>query len=152
MKERYVHTTFGLNLRMTEIAAAMGSTSLARLVAGNAKRAEHAAFYATELQGIDGLVLPVDHSGGGHVWHQYTVRVLGGRRDTVLARLREAGVGADVYYPTCVHAQPAYASGISLPVAEALATEVISIPVFPGLTDGERAQVAKALADAVREA
>lgn len=152
MKERYVHTTFGLNLRMTEIAAALGATSLSRLAAGNARRAEHAAFYTTELDGIDGLVVPADHSGGGHVWHQYTVRVLGGRRDAVLAPLRDAGVGADVYYPTCVHAQPAYASGIALPVAEMLATEVLSIPVFPGLSDGERAQVAKALADAVREA
>lgn len=151
MRERYVHLTFGLNLRMTEIAAAMGRTSVARLLAGNARRAEHAAFYATELGGIDGLVLPVDHSGGGHAWHQYTVRVLGGRRDAVLARLRDAGIGADVYYPTCVHKQPAYASDLSLPVAERLATEVLSIPVYPGLSDGERAQVAKALADAVRE-
>lgn len=151
MERRYVHSTFGLNLRMTDLLAAIGRISVSHLEAGNARRRDNAAFYAKELDGIDGLILPREMPGREHVWHQYTVRVPG-RRDAVLEALRASGVGADVYYPTPVHRQPAYDAGaVSLPVAERLASEVISIPVHPGLTGEERADVVAALAGAMKE-
>ena len=153
MEERYVHTTFGLNLRMTEIAAAIGRVQLSRLKDGNARRRENATFYAAELAGIEGLGLPAELPGRTHVWHQYTVRIDGGlgRRDDVLARMREAGVGAEVYYPIPAHLQRAFAGGEDLVVAERLAREVMSIPVHPALSDGERATVTKVLVDAMME-
>jgi dTDP-4-amino-4,6-dideoxygalactose transaminase len=150
MAERYVHTTFGLNLRMTEIEAAIGRVQLRKLGAWNERRRENAAFYGAELDGIEGLTLPRELDGRGHIWHQYTVRITG-RRDAVLKRVREAGVGAEVYYPIPVHRQRAFADPAELPVSERLAAEVLSIPVYPALDDGERATVAKALADAMME-
>ena len=150
MAERYVHTTFGLNLRMTEIEAAIGRVQLRNLDAWNERRRENAAFYSAELDGIEGLTLPREVDGRGHIWHQYTVRITG-RRDAVLKRVREAGVGAEVYYPIPVHRQRAFADPAELPVSERLAAEVLSIPVYPARDDGERATVAKALADAMME-
>lgn len=149
MEQRYVHERFGLNLRMTEIAAAMGRVQLARLPGWNARRRENAAFYQKALAGVDGLVVPEELSGREHVWHQFTVRIAGGRRDGVRAFLAEKGVGSDVYYPTPVHRQPAFASEVSLPVAERLAGEVLSIPVHPSLSDVEREAVASVLVDAM---
>jgi dTDP-4-amino-4,6-dideoxygalactose transaminase len=152
MSERYVHRTFGLNLRMTEIQAAIGRAQLAKLDAATARRRENATFYTRELLGIEGLILPPERLGSEHVWHQYTVRVPD-RRDAVRERLLAAGVGAEVYYPTPVHLQPAFRSEAppELPVSERLANEVLSIPVHPSLTDEERATVAKTLADAMTE-
>lgn len=154
MPERYVHTTFGLNLRMTDLMAAIGRPQLARLGSGNARRRENAAFFARELEGIDGLLLPRELPGRDHVWHQYTVRVTGGRRDAVKQYLAGHGVGAEVYYPIPAHRQASFArhaGDLRLPVAERLAAEVLSIPVYPSLTDEERATVAKTLKDAVTQ-
>ena len=154
MSERYVHTTFGLNMRMTEMQAAIGSVQLARLADGTLRRRENAAFYTTELDGIAGLVLPRELPGRTHAWHQFTVRIPGRipeRRDAVLKLVRERGVGAEVYYPIPIHRQRAYPTDVSLPVSERLAAEVLSIPVYPSLDDGERATVAKTLADAMME-
>jgi perosamine synthetase len=150
MEERYVHLTFGMNLRMSEMQAALARTQLGRLAQGNERRRVNAAFYSKDLHGLAGLILPVVQPEREHVWHQYTLRVPD-RRDIVLDRLRAAGVGADVYYPTPVHKQRAFSSPVNLPTAELLAREVMSIPVYPSLTDEERALVAKALTQAIEE-
>jgi dTDP-4-amino-4,6-dideoxygalactose transaminase len=148
MKERYVHVSFGLNLRLTEMQAAIARVQLERLPAGNTERHANASFYATELAGLEGIALPHELPGRTHVWHQYTLRTPG-VRDRVLEHLRAAGIGADVYYPTPVHKQEAFAAPVSLPVSEQLAGEVLSIPVFAGLTEEERWMVAKALTEAM---
>ena len=75
-----------------------------------------------------------------------------GRRDAVLKYLHDHGVGAEVYYPTPVHRQAAFAEAVSLPISELLATEVLSLPVFAGLTDDERTTVADTVARAMMEA
>ncbi|MGZ4205429.1 MAG: DegT/DnrJ/EryC1/StrS family aminotransferase [Actinomycetota bacterium] len=148
MKERYVHVSFGLNLRLTEMQAAMASVQLARLAAANEERRANAAFYDAELAGLTGVVLPRVLKDRVHVWHQYTLRVPA-LRDEVLERLRAAGIGGEVYYPTPSHKQAAFAALVSLPVSEQLAQEVLSIPVFSGLTHEERSMVAKGLAEAM---
>ena len=156
MPRRNVHTVFGLNLRMGEVQAAIGRVQLARLPANNAKRKENAAFFTAALQGIEDLILPRELAGRDHVWHQYTVRILGGdhkRRDRVLSALRSSGVGAEVYYPIPLHKQPAFRGArVSLPAAERLAGEVLSIPVHPSLCADERAAVSQALAEAMVKA
>lgn len=148
--ERYVHTTFGLNMRMTEMQAAIGRVQLTHLEDWNARRRANATFYGGELDGIDGLVTPGELAGRTHVWHQYTVRIVE-QRNAVLERLRDGGVGAEVYYPIPAHRQASFADPTSLPVAERLAGEVLSIPVHPSLSDDERATVAKTLAGAMME-
>jgi perosamine synthetase len=150
MSERYVHTTFGLNLRLTDFAAALGRVQLARLGDGMARRRENAAFYRAQLEGIRGLILPREMPGRTHAWHHFTIRVPG-RRDAVLKGMRERGVWADVYYPIPCHKQRSFGDASTLPVSERLTSEVLSIPVYPGLDDGERATVAKALTDTMME-
>jgi dTDP-4-amino-4,6-dideoxygalactose transaminase len=92
------------------------------------------------MAGIVGLVLPKEIDGRRHVWHQYTLRVTGGRarRDALQAYLKERGIESAVFYPSPIHRQPLYQQlgyeGASFPTSERLADEVLSIPVHPSLT------------------
>ena len=93
-------------------------------------------------------------AGNEHVWHLYVVRVP--RRDRVLARLRRAGVGAAVHYPVPVHLQPGFrwlghAAG-DFPVAEAAAAQLLSLPLYPGITAAQQERVVDELANALRAA
>jgi dTDP-4-amino-4,6-dideoxygalactose transaminase len=93
----------------------------------------------------------VTPAGRTHVFHQYTV-VVDERRDEIVRSLREAGVGADIYYPIPVHRQ-AYVQerGIhaDLPVTDRLAATTLSLPIFPGLTEEDQAVVISAVRDAI---
>ena len=98
-----------------------------------------------------GLRLPVTLPGNEHVWHLYVVRV--SDRDDVLRRLRAEGIGASVHYPTPVHLTPAMAefgSGKgSMPVTEQAAGEILSLPIYPGITVGQQERVADVLRSAL---
>ena len=96
-------------------------------------------------------VVPPDEAPyARHVYHQYTVRILGGRRDAVHKRLAEMGVGTMVYYPVPVHKLPVYAgSGCHLPVAEQAATEVLSLPIWPQITHEQQEAVVTRLRQAL---
>jgi dTDP-4-amino-4,6-dideoxygalactose transaminase len=92
--------------------------------------------------------LPAAATGNDHIWNQYTLRIAGpGRRDALRARLIAAGIGSEVYYPVPLHQQECFGHlpRVSLPVAEELAAEVISVPIFPELSEAERDEVAAAL-------
>ena len=80
-----------------------------------------------------------------HVYHQYTIRVENGDRDAFAAALAERGVGSGVYYPTPIHRLPSFGLELDLPVTEKVALEVLSLPVYPGLTDAERDQIVEAV-------
>ena len=127
------HEVLGGNLRMTEIAAAIGLVQLSRLAEGNARRADHARTYSGELRGVG---LPSVEAGATHAWNQYTIRAPG-RRDDLVAALLRSGIEARVYYPRPMHREQALAdrhAQVHLPVAEAAADQVLSIPVHPQLT------------------
>jgi dTDP-4-amino-4,6-dideoxygalactose transaminase len=85
--------------------------------------------------------VPVIPEGYEHVFHQYTIRVPGGRRDALLAYLGENGIGTGVYYPVPIHQQTFYVNDLgyqqTLPEAEKAALEVLSLPVHPALTPAE---------------
>jgi dTDP-4-amino-4,6-dideoxygalactose transaminase len=150
MREPYRHEILGTNLRLTDIAAAIGLAGLDRLDRNNERRRMLAARYDMALAGLP-LRTPMTPTGREHVFHQYTV-VIGDDRDRVLAALQQAGVGARVYYPTPVHRQPyVLERGIhaDLPVTDRLAAETLSLPIFPGLTEREQDQVVAALRSAV---
>ncbi len=136
MPRRYHHTTFGINLRMTELAAAIGRVQLQKLPRANQRRIENARMMS-ELLG-DRITAPDVPDDAHHVFHQYTIRVAD--RDRVLEGLRSRGVGADVYYPTAVHHQPAYADladARDCPNAVAAAADVISLPIHPKVTEAD---------------
>jgi dTDP-4-amino-4,6-dideoxygalactose transaminase len=137
----------GLNSRLDELQAALLRVKLPHLPAWNARRRELARRYAALLADTP-LGLPAPHPDEEHVYHLYVVRAPG--RDRLLEALRERGIGADVHYPLPAHQQPiyrdsGYAPAGGLPVTERLAAEVLSLPIYPELTDQEADEVAAAL-------
>jgi perosamine synthetase len=140
MRGRYDYEVFGTNLRMTDIAAAIGRVQLGRLDAWNAARQRNAAWLDAHLRGV---ATPVVREGAVHVYHQYTVRTP--ERDALTERLRAHDVGFGVYYPVPVHRTAPYCAETSLPVTERLAGEVLSLPVRPDLSGEELARIAEAV-------
>jgi dTDP-4-amino-4,6-dideoxygalactose transaminase len=141
-RERYRHESLGYNFRMTNIHAAIGNAQLAKIEEWTRQRQENAA-RLTELLG-DAVVTPVTRPGARHVYHQYTVRIPGGRGD-VEARLAERGIGTGVHYPIPVHRQPLYRDlgyADQLPNAEQACREVLSLPVHPSLTEDDLRRIA----------
>ena len=146
--ERYVSAIAGWNTRLDEIQAAILRVKLRYLQDDNVVRARLAGLYDTMLAGT-GLVLPRQRPGTQHVYHLYVVRSQ--RRDALQAHLRSAGVGALVHYPVPVHLQTAYLGRLrgsdTLKVTEAAAREILSLPMFPELTDDEVGTVVAAIRD-----
>ena len=150
-KRKYHNEMLGYNSRLDELQAALLRKRLPRLDAANAGRRRVAAGYDAALAALDGVVRPVVVPGAGHVFHQYTVRLPAGRRDEVAARLRAEGIATMVYYPVPVHLLPVYAHlDVHLPVAERAAAEVLSLPIWPEMTDPQIERVADALGQALR--
>jgi dTDP-4-amino-4,6-dideoxygalactose transaminase len=149
---KYVHSTVGFNSRLDTLQAVVLQAKLERLPRWNAERRTAAALYDELLAGAPGVRLPATLPGNEHVWHLYVVRVP--NRDEVLRHLQEDGVGAGVHYPVPVHLTPAmadlgHAPG-DFPVAEAAAAEILSLPMFPGITVEQQERVVESLLDAVR--
>jgi dTDP-4-amino-4,6-dideoxygalactose transaminase len=146
MERRYENEVPGFNMRMSDVHAAIGRVQLRHLPGWtDARRAN--ARYLTAGLATAGLRSPSTAPGAEPVWHQYTVRV--GDRGAVVARLDELGVGTGVYYPTPIHRLAAYDLDLDLPRTEAAAREVLSLPVHPALTAGQRDRVVAAVHDAV---
>jgi dTDP-4-amino-4,6-dideoxygalactose transaminase len=123
---------------------------LARLEESNQRRIQIARTYQDLLRRIPELTLPFPTSGTTHVYHQYVVRCTDQSvRNRLMAHLSERDIQTAVHYPVPVHLQPAYAHRLpgshSLPVTEAVCPKILSLPLFPELTDEEVAQVAKTI-------
>ncbi|WP_441250579.1 DegT/DnrJ/EryC1/StrS family aminotransferase [Kitasatospora sp. McL0602] len=150
---KYVHERFGFNSRMDTLQAVVLRAKLRRLPGWNVLRRAAAARYDELVGGLDGLRLPGTMPGNEHVWHLYAVRIADGRRDEVLGKLQAAGVGAGVHYPVPVHLQPAFRElghGVgSFPVTERAAGEILTLPLFPQITESQQSRVAEVLAKAL---
>jgi dTDP-4-amino-4,6-dideoxygalactose transaminase len=133
--DRYESIEVGYNYRITEVGAALALSQLEGLIEANQRRRENAAFLTGHLQGVQTPETPADLVT--HVWHQYTVRVAGGR-DALQRHLRERGIEAMVYYPKTLPAHKLYRDlgydDDGFPMARRLANEVLSLPVHPGLS------------------
>ncbi|NPC97943.1 DegT/DnrJ/EryC1/StrS aminotransferase family protein [Nocardioides sp. zg-DK7169] len=151
---RYQHDVIGTNSRMDSLQAAVLTVKLEHLKEWNAERDAAAARYADLLADLPGVRLPRVVPGNEHVWHLYVVRVA--QRDAVQRRLAERGIDTGIHYPTPVHLLPAFAGlGLaagSFPVAERAAREILSLPMFPGITAAQQERVVTELADAVDRA
>jgi dTDP-4-amino-4,6-dideoxygalactose transaminase len=138
MRKRYYHDELGYNFRMTDILAAIGLAQLKKLERFNAQRQENAKFLSENLKGV---TVPFVPEGQTHVFHQYTVRVSGGKRDALRAYLNEHGVGSEVYYPVPIHQQTFYVKDLgynqSLAETERASQEVLSLPVHPALSSAD---------------
>jgi len=148
---KYYHHLVGINGRLDEIQAAVLNVKIAHLNAWAQKRGEHAKryreFFDTYKLDRYGIVFPEVPEGFYHAYNQFTGRFP--RRDALLEYLRENGVGAAIYYPLPLHLQPCFAylgyrKG-DLPVSEKASEEVLSLPVFPELTEEEQETVIRAI-------
>ena len=138
----------GFNSRLDELQAAILRVRLARLAEGNRRRSCLAARYDAALAGLPGFEPPPRPAPGAEPCHHlYVVR--SARRDALRERLLGRGIGSDVHYPVAVHQQPAFSAFPRgpLPATERAVAEVLSLPLYPGLSDAE----AEAVAAAVRE-
>jgi perosamine synthetase len=136
MQRRYYHDMLGYNFRMTDLHAAIGLAQMDRLDEFTAQRRANAEYLNERITSV---VTPKVRPGYNHVWHQYTIRVDRDRdRDAAVKQLNDAGVGTGIFYPVPANKQAHLVKmglgDVSLPVAECLAEEVISLPVHPQLS------------------
>ena len=136
----------GFNSRLDELQAAILRAKLPFLDRENARRREIARQYDAALSGV----VRTPAADAGHVYHQYVIRTP--QRDRLHQSLRDAGIATLIHYPVPIHEQPAYRGRVilpdgGLPVTERAAREILSLPMFPELTDDEVQRVI----DAVRE-
>lgn len=142
---RYQHEMLAFNFRMTNIHAAIGLAQMGKIEEWTQKRHENATRLNQLLEGV--VATPVVRDWAEHVYHQYTIRIPGGRGDAQQT-MADLGVGVGVHYPISVHKQPMYQElgyKDSLPESEKAAAEVISLPVHPSLTDDDLVTVANAV-------
>jgi dTDP-4-amino-4,6-dideoxygalactose transaminase len=148
---KYYHTLIGWNCRMDGVQAAVLSIKLRHLEGGNLLRREHALQYNQAFAGIDEIATPFEANYARHVYHVYAIRVR--ERDEVRRRLEENEIGCAVHYPIPIHLQEAYCSlgykAGSFPIAESLADEFLSLPMFPELTEEQIEYVARCVSETV---
>jgi dTDP-4-amino-4,6-dideoxygalactose transaminase len=150
--KKYFSEEQGWNSRLDEMQAAILRVKLRYLESWSAGRQEKAARYDALLRDIPDVEIPLVAGWGTHVFHQYTVRLP--RRDQVQSFLASRGIASTVYYPTPVHLQPIYKSldykvG-DFPETERAAAEVLSLPIYPELTEDQLQRVAETIAEALR--
>ena len=138
-KVKYRHDVVGCNSRLDTLQAAILRVKLRHLDEYAAARQRAASRYDAGLAGLAGIQTPARRPESTHVYHQYTLRVAGGRRDALAEHLKADGIPTMIYYPLPLHRQLAYQSkrysDQSFPVADQLCAEVLSLPMHTELTE-----------------
>ncbi len=156
-KPKYYHKYIGANFRMDPLQAALIGVKLPHYPDYIEKRLANAIYYSQQLSdlGFDHarvessnlkMILPESCSQSGHIWNQYTLRILGtDHRDALKTHLTNLQIGSEIYYPVPLHQQECFAylqnKPEDFPVSNQLAQEVLSIPIFPELSEGQRNEV-----------
>jgi len=137
--QRYYHKFKGFNSRLDEIQAGILLAKLQHLEACNKRRREIATVYSKSFKDLDWITTPIEKSGHLHVYHLYVVRV--GKRQEFQDHMLRHGVATLIHYPIPIHRQPAYRECFSqakyLPVTDSQAPQLISLPIYPELTDAQ---------------
>lgn len=156
MDPKYYHAVIGGNFRIDALQAALLAVKLPHFNGYTEARRRNATLYAERLAALPGaaerLGLPTAYPHCGHIWNQYTVRVMGeGRRDALRAHLTAKGIGSEIYYPLPLHEQACFAhlghKPEDFPVAHQLAGEVVSLPIYPELPREQIEQVCAAIGE-----
>jgi dTDP-4-amino-4,6-dideoxygalactose transaminase len=179
MDPKYYHPVVGGNFRLDALQAALLSVKLPHFDGYTAGRRRNAALYTERLAQLPGvemaragdcgcakagagvgettasLILPAAYSHNGHIWNQYTLRVIGARRrDALRAHLSARGVGSEIYYPLPLHEQACFAhlggKPEDCPRAHRLAGEVLSLPIYPEIPAEQIEQVCAVIAEFLR--
>jgi dTDP-4-amino-4,6-dideoxygalactose transaminase len=139
----YLHEEVGYNSRLDALQAAVLSAKLPHLAAWSAKRRDNAAYYSQAFADLGDVTTPFIDPNNESIFNQYTIRVT--KRDALKDHLKAKGIGHSVYYPLPLHLQPCFAylgyKAGACPEAEKAAHEVVSLPVFPELTNAQRDEV-----------
>lgn len=145
--DKHRHVAEGFNSRLDELQAAILSYKLAYLDASNDKRRHLADIYKWDLEQETPAVLPVEMPWAHHVYHLYVIRSK--VREELAGFLRSRGIGTLVHYPTPIHLQEAYQrlgyKKGAFPQAERAATEILSLPIYPTMTEEEAVEVGRAI-------
>jgi dTDP-4-amino-4,6-dideoxygalactose transaminase len=145
-KVKYYHTALGYNSRLDEIQAAIVRVKLKRIDVFNDMRRHNAELYRTGIM-RDDITLPVELSDCMHVYHQFTLK--SALRDTVAEKLRENDIASAIYYPVPLHRQDVFdrldKGSDDLKISEDCARTVISLPMFPELTEAEIKQICEVI-------
>lgn len=143
---KYYHDVVGYNSRLDAIQAAILSVKLKKLDEWNVARRQRARLYTELLQGTD-LITPVEHGHGDHIYHLYVVRTP--RREAFMKFLGTRGIATMIHYPVPIHRQRAMAGRAHppLPVTEKVAGEIVSLPMFPEMTEAEVRETVAAIRD-----
>ena len=156
-KDKYLHEKVGFNLRFNEIQAAVGREQLKVLDELNAGRRRAAAWYRRGLTGVAGVTLPPDDRDGvtESVYHMFVIRLDNHDAREALARtLKEQGIESGVHYPVPNHLQPAitdlYGPAVKLPRTEDYVKRILSLPMFPSLSEQEVVRVCDAIKSHLR--
>lgn len=150
---RYHNIYKGFNCRMDPMQAALLRVKLPHTLEENADRFARAVTYNRNIHN-PGVITPQQSAGiVDHVWHQYVIRVTGGKRDMFREQLLERGVETDIHYATPPHLQPCYQEELfadsnnsqygPLPVTERLASEIVSLPIATGTTVADAAEISE---------
>lgn len=151
-RRKYYNETFGYNSRLAELQAAMLRVKLPHIDVANAGRRQVAQRYAAGLADLPGVSVPVELDYSEHVYHQYTIRISGGRRDAVSNRLNQAGIQTMIYYPVPLHRLPVYTGlGENFPVCERAAEEVLSLPMWPTLPEDAQERIIEEVTAALEQ-
>jgi perosamine synthetase len=143
MERQYENELVGFNARMTNLHAAIGRVQLTKIGRWTEQRQANAAFLTSNLEGVG---TPAVADGAIHVYHQYTIRVPENERDRFAAALKEEyRIGSGVYYPIPNHRLPSFSRPADLPVTEAAARQVLSLPVHPSLDQEDLDRIATAV-------
>jgi dTDP-4-amino-4,6-dideoxygalactose transaminase len=141
MKKQYYYQTIGVNSRLDAIQAAILRIKLRYLDHYNQKRRIAADFYDFAFESIDEISTPFRNSHSRHIFHQYTLKIANQKRNELQNYLKEKGIPGMIYYPSPLHAQPAYKQyafdDTQYPVTNQLCHQVISIPMHTELTEEE---------------
>ncbi len=160
MPRRYLHSHLGYNSRLDAIQAAILNLKLSRLNGWVEQRGIIASRYTELLEGVKGIRLPasINSKAGRHSWNQFVIQVHSNNqfsssnqdnRDCLKSRLEDRGVYTIIYYPIPIHRQPAYMnmtfSKMKLPFTDKLCSEVLSLPIFPEISEKEQVHVADSI-------
>jgi dTDP-4-amino-4,6-dideoxygalactose transaminase len=149
---KYYHAMIGWNCRMDGIQAAILRVKLRHLASNNQLRRADAEFYNQSFAEVDEIVTPAEAVNGRHVYHIYAVRTP--ERDDMLRLLAEKNIGCAIHYPVAIHLQEAYQGlGYSegdFPISERACAEVLSLPMYPELTETQLLLVSDAVKESLR--
>lgn len=146
-EKRYIHFLLGGNFRLAALQALVLDIKLKYVDQWIEKRRKNAQYYFDHLKNIGDLVLPATHPKAFHSYNQFVIRTQ--QRDALRTHLQESGIGTDIYYPSPLPLQPAFAylnyQEGNFPESDRAAKEVLALPIFPELKEEELAAIVAAI-------